>query len=115
MRLKLQLLAYAALVALVAVSVWASTRADIGPVLAELVAHPGAGSNPWFVATLFDTYFAFLWFWAWVAYKERTVAARFAWLLLICGLGNIAMASYVLIQLWKLPPGATVDQLLLRA
>ena len=80
----------------------------------DLVAHPGSGSNPWFIATLFDTYFGFLWFWAWVAYKERTPAMRALWLVLIFALGNIAMAAYMLMQLRKLPPDATAAQLLLR-
>ncbi len=36
------------------------------------------------------------------------------WLLLILLLGNMAMASYVLIQLWKLPPDPRAADLLLR-
>jgi len=35
-------------------------------------------------------------------------------LVLILSLGNIAMASYVLIQLWRLPEGAEIEDLLLR-
>ena len=58
--------------------------------------------NPWAVATLYDAYFGFFTFWCWVAYKERTVAGRAIWFLLIMSLGNIAMSLYVLMQLFRL-------------
>lgn len=74
----------------------------------------GVVTHPWFVATLVDTYLAFFTFWLWVAYKERTNAARAAWLLGIFALGNIAMATYALIQLWRLPPDARAEDFLLR-
>jgi hypothetical protein len=71
--------------------------------------------DPWGVATLADAYFAFLTFYVWVFYKERRLLARGAWLLLILALGNIAMSSYVLIQLFRLPAGAPLESLLIRA
>jgi hypothetical protein len=72
-------------------------------------------SNPWSVATLFDAYFGFLTFYFWVAYKERTAVARVGWFVLIMVLGNIAMASYMLLQLAKLRTGQSPEALLLRA
>lgn len=72
------------------------------------------GGHPWFIATLFDTYFAFLTFYIWVAYKETSIAARVLWLIGILLLGNIAMAAYMLIQLFRLPLNASLEQLLLR-
>lgn len=68
----------------------------------------------WFRATLLDAYCGFITFYVWVAYKERSFTSRIMWLVLIMGLGNLAMSLYVLIQL------ATVEQfdverLLLRA
>ena len=114
MRRNLLLLSLAALVALVGVSVWATSKIGIGAAIEGLVAAPGAGTHPWFVATLFDAYFGFLWFWAWIAYKETSPVARAAWLVLVLGLGNIAMAAYMLLQLRRLPPDATPAQLLLR-
>jgi hypothetical protein len=69
--------------------------------------------DPWTVATLWDAYFGFITFFVWVAYKERTAAARAGWLALILLLGNIAMSFYVLLQLFRLPPDATVEDLLL--
>jgi hypothetical protein len=53
---------------------------------------------------LFDAYFGFLTFYVWVAYKERHWAAKAMWFVLIMGLGNMAMSTYVLIQLFKLRP-----------
>jgi predicted permease len=71
-------------------------------------------THPWFIATLFDTYFAFLTFYVWVAYKETSNLARVLWLLAILALGNIAMAAYMLGQLFRLPADAKIEQLLLR-
>jgi hypothetical protein len=70
--------------------------------------------SPWAVATLFDAYFGFVTFFVWVCFKERTLAAKVLWFLLIMGLGNIAMSSYVLIQLFKLRPDEPLSRLLLR-
>lgn len=71
-------------------------------------------NEPWVVATLWDAYCGFLTFYVWVAYKETTWAMRVLWFVLIMGLGNIAMAVYVLIQLFRLPADATMRELLLR-
>jgi hypothetical protein len=49
-----------------------------------------------------------------VAYKERGLVARVVWLLAILILGNIAMAGYMLIQLFRLPTTASMEDLLLR-
>ncbi|MDO9452630.1 MAG: DUF1475 family protein [Stagnimonas sp.] len=106
--------ALAALFGLIGVSVWATGHQSIAVAISDLVANPASGNNPWLVATLFDAYFGFLWFWLWVAYKESGWLARGVWLMLILLLGNMAMAAYMLIQLWRLPPGASIEQLLLR-
>jgi hypothetical protein len=71
-------------------------------------------ANPWAVATLYDAYFGFITFWIWVAYKETTLWSRLMWLVLILGLGNIAMSLYVLIQLFRLKPDQSVEALLRR-
>lgn len=115
MKFGVGLFACAAILALMAVSVWATGHQAIAPALADLFGNPVGGNNPWFIATLFDAYFAFLWFWLWVAYKETSWLLRGTWLVLILLMGNMAMAAYVLIQLYKLPTGAGVEQLLLRA
>jgi hypothetical protein len=71
-------------------------------------------ANRWAVATLFDAYFGFLTFYCWVAYKERSWFSRVLWFVLIMGLGNIAMAVYMLIQLARWKTGEPVAALLLR-
>ena len=115
MKARMTLLAVAALAGLIGVSVWATSHVGIVTAIEALVAQPAAGTHPWFVATLADAYFGFLWFWAWIAYKETSNVARAAWLVLVLGLGNIAMAAYMLIQLRRLPAGAPPERLLLRA
>ncbi len=67
-----------------------------------LRAGSGLWPDPWFVATLLDAYFAFLTFFAWVAYKEISWAARGAWFVAIMLLGNFAMSGYLLWQLSKM-------------
>ena len=114
MRRNLLLLSFAALLSLVGVSIWATAQIGIGEAILALLATPSDGTHPWFVATLFDAYFGFLWFWAWIAYKETSNAARAVWLVLVLGLGNIAMAGYMLLQLRRLPAGAAAEALLLR-
>ena len=71
-------------------------------------------ANPWAVATLYDAYFGFITFWIWVAYKERVLWTKLVWLILILALGNIAMSSYVLIQLFRLKPNEPVEAMLVR-
>jgi hypothetical protein len=95
------------LVSMLCVTGWASSVVALWRMPRELVAHP------WFIATLFDTYFAFLTFWLWVCYKEGTWAARIGWLVGILLTGNIAMAIYVLIELFRLPSDAKIEELLL--
>ncbi|MFO0959348.1 MAG: DUF1475 family protein [Isosphaeraceae bacterium] len=70
--------------------------------------------EPWFVATFLDAYCGFLTFYAWVVYKERSGLARAGWFLAIMGLGNIAMAAYMLLQLCRQRRGDSWEQLFLR-
>jgi hypothetical protein len=95
------------LVTMLAVTTWASNIIALWRTPMEVLGHP------WFVATLFDTYFAFLTFWLWVACKQRGWGSRIGWLVAILLLGNIAMATYVLIQLFKLPANAKIEELIL--
>jgi hypothetical protein len=68
----------------------------------------------WGVMTLFDAYFGFITFLVWVAYKETSNAARVAWFVAIMLLGNIAMASYMLVQLFRVPASAAIADVILR-
>lgn len=69
----------------------------------------------WTIATLADAYGGFLTFYAWVFYKERGVAGRLGWFVGIMLLGNFAMATYVLLQLARLPADQPLERMLLRA
>ena len=60
-------------------------------------------SEPWGLATMFDAYFGFLAFWLYVAWRERTVAARLGWLVALLILGNFAIAAYALLCLRASP------------
>lgn len=96
------------LAAILAATGWASLQVPIFETPREVVTHP------WFIATLVDAYLAFTAFWLWVAYKLRTWPARIAWLLAIYLTGNMAMAVFVLWQVWTLPRDAGLDALLTR-
>lgn len=74
----------------------------------------GYSANPWAVATLYDAYAGFLTFFVWVAYKERGVARKILWFVLIMCLGNMAMSAYVLRELFRLPAGEAVESILWR-
>lgn len=94
--------------AMLAVTVWASLQGAIWEIPASV------GGHPWFIATLFDTYFAFLTFFCWVAYKTASVWKSLFWLIAILLLGNFAMATFVLIQLFRVPANAPLRDVLLR-
>jgi hypothetical protein len=96
------------LVTMLCVTGWASLQCALWETPSAVLTHP------WFVATLFDTYFAFLTFYAWLAYKETGWIARLAWLAAILLLGNIAISSYMLITLFRVPAGAEIESVLLR-
>lgn len=96
------------LLSMLLVTSWATHFQALWDLPREVYAHP------WFIATLFDAYFAFLTFFLWVAYKERAWPARLLWLVAILLLGNIAMAAYMLIKLFRLPNSAPLEKLLLR-
>lgn len=100
MRTFLKLAFAAVFAAMVWVTWWASLDRDVFTAGAALWA------DPWGRATLFDTYFAFLTIWLWVAWRERGWPLRLLWLALILTLGNLAIAAYFLIALFRLPPGA---------
>ena len=108
MILALRFAAAFVLIAMLAVTTWASLDGALWKMPHSVATHP------WFIATLFDTYFAFLTFYVWLAYKETSNLARILWLLAILLLGNLAMAIYLLRELFRLPANATMEDRLLR-
>ena len=82
---------------MLAVTSWASLHTPLFAIPREVLSHP------WFIATLFDAYWAFVTFFVWVAWKEGTLAARVLWFVAIVALGNLAMAAYMLRELFRVP------------
>lgn len=70
--------------------------------------------DPWVRVTIYDAYFAFLTFFVWVAWRERSFAARAAWFVLIMVFGNLAISVYMLIQLFRLRPEEPFENLFIR-
>jgi hypothetical protein len=99
-------------VGVLAVMLWVTTRASMDTAVWQLPA--SLTGDLWFQATLSDAYCGFLTFFVWLAYKERGWLARGAWLVAILLLGNIAMATYCLIQLFRVPASAGLSDVLLR-
>lgn len=75
---------------------------------------PALITIPWMKATLYDFYGLVALIYVWVLYKERAVAMKILWLILFVGLGSIATSLYLLIQLFRLKPGESVEQLLVK-
>lgn len=96
------------LISMLAVTTWASKQVPLWKIPYETWTHP------WWIATLFDAYWGFLTFYCWVVYKETSVLARAVWLVAILLLGNIAMAVYALIQLFRVPANGSIETVLLR-
>jgi len=66
----------------------------------------------WTLATLMDAYCGFLTFYVWLLFKERRWLPRLIWFAAIMLLGNMAMSTYVLLQLIRLRPGQGASDLL---
>ena len=107
MKLSLRLFFGFVFIAMLVVTTWASLHEDVFSGGAKVLA------EPWGVATLADTYFAFLTFYLWVLYKEQGLIARLGWLVGILALGNFAMAAYALLQIQK-SPTETFEGIVLR-
>lgn len=101
------------LLSMLIVTSWASTHESVVVALQRLP------SDPWFIATMFDAYFGFIFFWFWVLYRERQsslttshwIIRSIAWLIGILLLGNIAMAVYILLQISKFSPSDSLEKL----
>ena len=108
MRVGLRLLFGFILLSMIAVTSWASWSQPVWE-WQGLVTPP---DNAWTIATLFDAYYGFITFYVWLAYKEPRWLPRIGWLIAILLLGNMAMSTYMLLQLHRLPANGTLAQLL---
>lgn len=95
------------LISMLAVTTWASFERNVFAAAQDLM------TDRWFVATLADAYCGFLTFFAWLSWRECCWGRRVGWFIAIMLLGNIAMASYVLLQVWKLRRDFSVEKLLI--
>lgn len=93
---------------MLAVTGWASWQCPLFSVPRVVWTHP------WFLATLVDAYWGFITFYVWAAWKEQGAVARGLWLLAVLALGNLAMASYFLRELFVLRPADDVGLLFTR-
>jgi len=96
------------LLSMLAVTSWASLHTPLFDIPREVLRHP------WFIATLFDAYWAFIVFYVWAAWKEQSVAARILWFVTVIALGNIAMAVYFLRELFRIPAAGPIDEVFTR-
>lgn len=86
------------ILSMIAITSWATAQQSLSAFF-----HSPTFREPWVIATLLDAYWAFVTFYIWVAWKEPSLGARVLWLVSILLLGNIAMAAYMLAQLFSVP------------
>jgi hypothetical protein len=96
------------LLSMLAVTGWASLHTPLSRIPREVFTHP------WFIATLFDAYWAFVAFYVWVAWKETSLASRVLWFVSIIALGNIAMSAYMLRELFRVSTNAPLAEVFTR-
>lgn len=94
MIIALRVLFTAVLLSMLWVTTWAGLQCPLFAVPRAVATHP------WFIATMFDAYWGFTTFFVWVCFKQATWTARIAWFVAIMALGNIAMSSYCLSELY---------------
>lgn len=90
------------------VTSWASLHQSIYAIPREVF------TDPWFIATLFDAYWGFFTFYVWQAWKEQSLAARVLWFIAVMLLGNIAMALYVLAELFRVRTSSQLAEVITR-
>ena len=104
----LRILFAAVLASMLWVTTWASLQCPLFAVPRPVLTHP------WFLATMADAYWGFATFFVWVCFKQTSWVARAAWFLAIMLLGNIAMSSYCLAALFRMPGDGNLADLLTR-
>lgn len=93
---------------ILAVMLWGTVRASMEQALFDIP--PEVYGNPWFQVTLFDAYFAFVTFYVWIAWREQSLGARILWFITVMLWGNFAMATYMLVALFRVPATATLAE-----
>jgi hypothetical protein len=104
----LRLVFLTVLVSMLWVTSWASLHQSIHAIPHNVL------RDPWFIATLFDAYWGFITFYIWLAWKERTLAARVLWFIAVMLLGNIAMSTYLLVELFRIRDSSQLAEVITR-
>ncbi len=102
----LRLLFVLVLASMLAVTSWASLNCALFSI------PPAVASHPWFVATLVDAYWGFVCFYLWIVWKEKGALSRLLWFFAVMLLGNIAMASFALRELFRIRQVSEIPSLL---
>ncbi len=58
-------------------------------------------ANPWGIVSLVDLYVGFALFSLWIAFREKSAAAKVGWIILMMVLGFFTASLYVLIELYR--------------
>ena len=100
----LRFLFIAVIASMIAVTSWAGSQQSL-----SAFARSETFRDPWVIATLFDAYWAFMSFYVWMAWKEQSLGARLLWFVAVILLGNMAMAAYMLVQLYSIPETGSLN------
>jgi hypothetical protein len=102
----LRLLFTVVLLSMIWVTTWAGLQCPLFAVPKAVATHP------WFIATMFDAYWGFTTFFVWVCFTQLSWTARISWFVAIMALGNIAMSSYWLSELYAVSTDGKVSDIL---
>ena len=91
---------------------WVTTWASLHTPLFDLP--PEVWKHPWFIATLMDAYWGFVVFYVWVAWKEQSFPARVLWFVSIMLLGNMAIAIYMIDELFSVDSHSELTKIVTR-
>jgi len=97
------------ILSMIGVTGWAGSQQSL-----SAFAQSATMRDPWVIATLVDAYWAFIAFFVWVAWKERSLPARVLWFVAIILLGNMAMAAYMLRELFAVPAAGPLEPVFTR-
>lgn len=95
------------LVTMLGVTSWASLHQPLGAFVRSPLLR-----DPWVIATLCDAYWGFIAFFVWAAWKEQSLGARVLWFIALIALGNIAIAAFMLAELFSVSAGEPTDEAL---
>ena len=105
----LRILFLVVLASMLGVTTWASSHQALGDFARGPIIR-----DPWVIATLFDAYWGFIAFFTWVAWKEQSLGARLLWFVSLIALGNLAISTYMLRELFSIPASGPLNDVFAR-